>query len=599
MKKSKKMMLTLLVVLLVIWAIPTMYLSAEKPSACENEGGGGDVNLKSSHVGQSWESFDHEDCNIEPGQYLWHLVLSPIDKNVSAIINDIMNNMSQEDLILQWYELELFRLSYASRYANTYGHGGELLVAGTAQALANALIGIETLDVKNLMVDWDHPEFSKRRKLILNYLNSAYTFFFTLCDSLHFIYKGDLEHWLTEALKASEQYLRYVDHFWNVQKNIELDKKYRKEPKPNYSVYYASFIGIDYILTYLMELARFFFDDSLKVEVNKEFFNIYNEDEYFNMIERILEQVQFYISDFKEHVKKGFFDINDDPLNDPTIKETIEEIQITKVYVQAMYTMFRVIREDNMSEYNILNKTVMPELFKYLEKYKPMMKDPKFLDSRIADGIALMLEELVFYSGVLAVKGRITEPLERVEREYSSFFADDAMKRYPRVNGLHTMLELTLEIKNNNFDNIVKHSDNLILLSKYAKYEPRKSFSYALMGYLLSLFMGQITREEFKQTMIEIQEKMLLIFPQKLSTEIEIYLTNLFLALDGELAQFDMNRLLSPKFNDPYSIFIPEISKLAKKKGYEELVYLPFNLHGDYLIDTDYQIVEEVETVSE
>ncbi|MCK4845979.1 MAG: hypothetical protein KAS95_09910, partial [Candidatus Heimdallarchaeota archaeon] len=93
-------------------------------------------------------------------------------------INDIMNNMSQDDLILQWYELELFRLSYASRYANTYGHGGELQVAGTAQALANALIGIETLDVKNLMVDWDHPEFSKRRKLILNYLNSAYTFFF-------------------------------------------------------------------------------------------------------------------------------------------------------------------------------------------------------------------------------------------------------------------------------------------------------------------------------------------------------------------------------------------------------------------------------------
>ena len=61
-----------------------------------------------------------------------------------------------------------------------------------------------------------------------------------------------------------------------IPKNIELDKKYRKEPKPNYSVYYASLIGIDYILTYLMKLARFFFDDSLEVDVNKEFLNIYH-----------------------------------------------------------------------------------------------------------------------------------------------------------------------------------------------------------------------------------------------------------------------------------------------------------------------------------
>ena len=75
----------------------------------------------------------------------------------------ILTNLPQDKLPIQWYELELFRLRYASMYALQYGHAGELQITGSAHALANMLIGITTLDVKNLVVDWDHHEFHRRQ----------------------------------------------------------------------------------------------------------------------------------------------------------------------------------------------------------------------------------------------------------------------------------------------------------------------------------------------------------------------------------------------------------------------------------------------------
>ena len=158
---------------------------------------------------------------------------------------------------LQFYELEIWRLRYASMYALQYGQGGALQVAGAAHALANVLIGIETMDVQELIVDWDHPEFDKRRKLILNYLSSAYLFFFSLCTSLNTIYKHDLEHWVSEGFKASAQYIHYMDVYWDVQKNIAHYKKtHRNVADPNYSPFYSTFASVDYIITFLLDLQK-------------------------------------------------------------------------------------------------------------------------------------------------------------------------------------------------------------------------------------------------------------------------------------------------------------------------------------------------------
>ncbi|MHA1304275.1 MAG: hypothetical protein ACTSPI_11300, partial [Candidatus Heimdallarchaeaceae archaeon] len=172
-------------------------------------------------TGKNWRIYSVERTRILLSKKIYELkdLLSdiPIDFNINSKeitsyierilskLNEIMNYINQKELLFAWYELELFRLSFATLYANSWGQGGDLHVAGTANALANALMGIHTLDVENLYVDWSHHEFHKRRVIMLNYLGSAMSFFFTLTSSLDTIYKHDAEYWLEEALKACEQ----------------------------------------------------------------------------------------------------------------------------------------------------------------------------------------------------------------------------------------------------------------------------------------------------------------------------------------------------------------------------------------------------------
>jgi len=52
----------------------------------------GPVSLKGSHVNQPWDYFEQDDCDsvsLEPGQVLWHLVLSPLSDNATATIDGV------------------------------------------------------------------------------------------------------------------------------------------------------------------------------------------------------------------------------------------------------------------------------------------------------------------------------------------------------------------------------------------------------------------------------------------------------------------------------------------------------------------------------
>ena len=515
-------------------------------------------------------------------------------------ITRILGNLPPDKMPLQWYELELWRLRYASMYALQWGHAGELQVAGTAHALANVLIGIQTMDVQNLIVDWDHPEFEKRRKLILNYLNSAYLFFFSLCTSLNHIYKHDVEHWLSEGIKASLQYLKYLDILWNVPKNIQLMKRtYKNVREPNYSPYYATFAGIDYIISFLLDLQKYFFRDNVKIDTNEEIINLREPEKFLESLQKLIEKGEYYISDFKKHVEEGYFDINEDPLNDPDIKETIYELFVSKIWIKGLFAINEILINERTEEISTLEDTVIPELFKYVDKYKHLFGEEDFLNSQIADGINAILTEVILFSGVLAIKIGKDADITKIENDYSMFFSDESMKRYPTLNGLFTTFKITNSIIKDNLSNLEKDANKLIQLSEYTLYEPRNSFSYFLLGNMLLLIMGSKSKDDFLTDTREKFEYLLPSFSENLISEIEIYLTNISLALNGEQSSFDMDRLLIPQYFDTYSIFIPELSKLAKKLEFEEIVYLPFNLQKDYLADSDQQIIKQLDTVIE
>ncbi len=497
----------------------------------------------------------------------------------------ILTNLPQDKLPIQWYELELFRLRYASMYALQYGHAGELQITGSAHALANMLIGITTLDVKNLVVDWDHHEFHRRRKLVLNYLSSAYMFFFSLCDSLTQIYKHDLEHWMTEGIKASIQYIQYMDVFWNIRKNIELGKKIPKER--NYSMYYATFAAIDYIITFLLELQRYLYRDDVHIETNNEVIDFTDPEKLLDSMDNLLKKGDEYVADLQSHIDEGFFNLNDNPLTDNDVSETIYELEVTKVFIKGLRYSYRVVIKETLTEVIKIEKEVMPGLWKYLDKYKHLMDNEEFINSQMADGIAGMLEEIIYYGGIIAEYTDDFSHFDRLEREYAYFFSKDGMKRYPKLNGLFVMFLTTMATRKEQYNKLEVYAYKLLNLSESSLYEPRNSFAFALTGNLILTIRKEISIEEFEKRIRNLHEKFYMSFTQKLNSEIEIYLATTLLVLNNKEASYDMRRLLSTEYYDPYSIFLPEFSKFAEMNSYGDVVYLPFNLQTDYVADVD------------
>ena len=521
-------------------------------------------------------------------------------ENVLDKITRILSSMPQDKMLFQFYELELWRLRYASMYALQWGHGGELQVAGTAHALANVLIGIQTMDVQNLLVDWDHPEFEKRRKLILNYLNSAYMFFFSLCTSLNLIYKHDFEHWMTEGLKGSEQYLKYLDHFWNIPKSIQLEKKRFKNVRdPNYSPYYATFAGIDYIITFLLDLQKYFFNDNVRTDINSNLVNLSDQESFLESLSKILEKGEFYVEDFKKYVNEGYFDLNEDPLNDDDIKETIYELEVTRMWIKGLNSLYKLVIKDMSSEVEVLENEVIPTVFGYIDKYNHLFNEHDFVNSQMADAINSNLSEAIMFSGILAMKTQKTEFIEKIKRDYSFFFTIDGIKRYPTLNGLFTTLLITLDLKNKDYTSLENYAETMIEISNHTIYEPRNTFSYSLLGNLVLLLLNKKSKEEFVRIMKDKFENLLPYFSHSLISEIEIYLSDLSLALKGEPASFDMKRLLTPQYYDPYSIIVPEIGHLAEQNLIGKIVYLPFNLLNDYLVDVEAKMLDQIDKVTE
>ncbi|MHA1685100.1 MAG: hypothetical protein ACTSYD_01700 [Candidatus Heimdallarchaeaceae archaeon] len=504
-------------------------------------------------------------------------------ENVLEIINEVLIDLPKHSLNVAYYELELFRLRYASMYALSYGRGGELQVAGAAHALANVLMGISTLDVEELFVEWDHPEFNKRKKLILNYLSSAFLFFFSLCDSLNLIYKQDLEYWLTEGINAAVQYFMALEKLWDIPLTISLQ---RKMPGPrNYSPYYAVYAMLDTIISFILDFQRFFFDERIVLPDFKDFLDLSEPESFFDSLYNLIAKAEYYVEDLKKHVKKGSFGLNENPLEDDDVKNTINELHITKIAIRGEHALYRAVSKDVISELNILENSVLPEFFTYLDKYRPLMEQEGFIDSEMADAFSSMLEELLLYSGYSALRTKNTHYLEKIEYEYAIFFTDGNMERYPRLNGLYTMVKLTLDLESNKLDNVEHYAERFEKLSVFSAYEPRNAFAFSLIANILKLKLGLISNEQFMNKINEKHEQFYMSFPPHLNNEIEIYKQNLELALANQETSFSMKRLTNIRHYDPYTIFIPDISKIPANDTTADILYLPFNLMQDYIAE--------------
>ena len=342
-----------------------------------------------------------------------------------------------------------------------------------------------------------------------------------------------------------------------------------------------------------MDLQRYLYNDSLKISSNNEVIDITNPEGFLNSMENLLKKGENYVADLKSHVNQGYFNLNDNPLTDNDVSETIYELEVTKAFIIGLKAAYNIIIKDDMKQFHPIENEVMPKLYEYMDKYKHLMDSPDFINSQMADGIGGMLEEFIYFGGIMALKMQNYTHMEKILKEYHYFFSDDGMKRYPKLNGLFVTYEITLATREERYSELERLAHKMIRLSDYSKYAPRNAFAFALLGNLILAIQKEISIEEFSNRVKEVHEQYYLAFTQKLNSEIEIYLTNLCMALNNEEASYDMRRLVSPQYFDPYSIFIPEFRNYALLNNFGDVDYLPFNLESDYIADTDFDVLDQ------
>ena len=72
-------------------------------------------------------------------------------------------------------------------------------------------------------------------------------------------------------------------------------------------------------------------------------------------------------------------------------------------------------------------------------------------------------------------------------------------------------------------------------------------------------------------------------FDTKLAEEIKEYLCAINQAIKGEVSIYQLERQLKTTPFDQYSMLIPKLDKYARIRGYDFIMYLPFNLADDYV----------------
>ena len=69
------------------------------------------------------------------------------------------------------YEIQILRMRLITDLMEFWGEGGVLRLQGTANAFANMLIGFDKLQIEDMLMEKDDPQFLSRFQLIFNYIN--------------------------------------------------------------------------------------------------------------------------------------------------------------------------------------------------------------------------------------------------------------------------------------------------------------------------------------------------------------------------------------------------------------------------------------------
>jgi hypothetical protein len=484
---------------------------------------------------------------------------------------------------LYWFQLESLRLVLAASLMGSWGKAGKLRVIGSAHAISNIVLGIDDTDVEHIVVPTTHPQVLKRNPLAINLLNFRTILYYIASTSLYSIPKNYFNKWAIKAIEGSQQLLPLIHRIWDIPTFVELDRRLGQNRTQNLIL--ASLHIFTQTIQFLLTLQQRIASDWPNLPSYITFLKTSSLEAFLNSLREILEQQDKLFQNVKEHVANGTFDINHNPLNQPQVQIILTLSSLNEITLRGLIIAQELFDHEAAEKEFSKLETVIIDLLAWGQNNKPLLDSPQFICSSVGESFFVELEKCLYIIGLYCKKTNKLKYLNEFKELFAVFLEGEGKERYPSLQGLLSLISLTIAVLNNKEKLALSLATQLVELSPAFVFQPRDSFAFHLIGHLIMLVLDEETSTEFFEAIDNRLKQVGSYIDKNLHEEITEYIDEIKKACNGEEPNYRFDRRKESNILDPYQVFIPKISLLKKDPSYSTIVYLPFNLGTDFLME--------------
>ncbi|MBD3193037.1 MAG: hypothetical protein GF308_20540 [Candidatus Heimdallarchaeota archaeon] len=501
-------------------------------------------------------------------------------------IAQLLGHKPQEEPSLYWYKLEVTRCNMIVSLFNVWGKGGLLRVIGTANALANILLGLEEIKIPTLLVGPNHPEFRVRNILAANLAYFRVGVFAGAATIIYSIPQERIEEWTIKALEGIPDILTMIEKNWDIPTQLEIDRKLGGNRTTNNCGVKIEILNE--VLGRLIQFQARFNDRWPKIPQKVvEMIDPSTTESYLGSLYQLYKKQQEYIQDLEQHHQKGTFGPNVNPYEEPVIQRALTISILTNLNLKGIELIHKYKQKREKKAFEELKK-MLEEITTRFDRILDTLNSPQFLNSTNAENLAKPLYYFIYFAGIVAVDEQETTALDKLEALLNeSYFSKEGIEHFPYLKLLYLTAKLTTALNKNDQKMSLETAKKLLQLEPLLKFQPRDAFAAYLQGELTKLAYKKIKPETFKKRMKKKLMEMKEYLGKTLGTEIEEYLAKIetISRKGGEQKENKKNeRKTKQNPFDPYSMIVPDLTTPAEQNDQGKLFYLPFNLGTDYIV---------------
>lgn len=520
-------------------------------------------------------------------QYMNNLVNSNIDiENQVEIYQEMLGKIRQillykpgKDPALHWYELEMFRCSLAGALMAAWGKGGFLRTVGSANALAEILLGIELVDFFPILVDDNHPDYIKRSNLAFNYTNMSAGLFYIASTSLYRLSKHYLEKWGIIAVQGNEHLLELIEKVTDFKIYLEYDRKY--DTNRTFPLLVANIGVFNQMIRYLLFLYARFGGNWPEPIQQVKFLDTTNFDTFLDSLDKLYQKIQLNLDDFSKLYSNNQYGSNENLMNNPVVQRNLERTKLTKLTLEGLRVINDFLKGTPEVKKNLEKNN--EEILSYLKRKKSELKNMKFITTSFGELFVEHLEYFSLFIGLYSIEFGKLSYLEKYQKILGAYVTEMGIERFPKLYHVLLTAKISCAVKNQNKEKLLIFADELVKLSDAYSFQSRDTFSCVLLGNLIKLILNKITIKKFNEIISNQLQKIEEALCPIMIQEIKQYLEVLNKAFEGKSVKYHFSRLKQVNPLETLLLLNPDLNVLNIKNDFGNIKYLPFNLATDYV----------------